>query len=378
MHTRLVRSALLLSLGLLLPTSAFAQTSSSALINEALDKPIELNLDTTLPQALKSIEEKTAVPLRAGSTVYDMLPWGEQTKLTAKISNQTLRQALTAITSKLGLRFTVGDDAVELRPIPALARLARRVTLEELSAIDELASRPYTDAGETPTLERIAANLDKSLTESHSNYVVENRVSDEAARQPVRLPRGVNCLEALDELNRQSRATWYPVGKNIVIAAKQELNQTLLNRPLTMRFNGVDVSQVLTELSRRSGVDFEIEPGAVQRIPPESRNVRLVLENVSAKGALESIAGFTGLGFVQREDGVYLWNPAANPVTRRPDRTIGIVTLDNGMQILLPENEVPTDVKQYLQLRREQAIKAIREQMKKEGFKPSTTQPTDG
>lgn len=362
----------------MLASSAFAQ-SSSALINEALDKPIELSVDTTLPQALKAIEEKTGVPLRATPQVYEMLPWGEQTKLTAKISNQTLRQALTAITGKLGLRFSVGDDAVELRPIPALARLARRVTLEELSAIDELSSRPYTDGGETPTLERIAKNLDKTLQEAHSNFGVENRLNDESARQPVRLPRGVNYLEALDELNRQTRATWYPIGKNIVIASKQELNQTLLNRPLTMRFNGVDVSQVLTELSRRSGVDFEIEPGAVQRIPPESRNVRLVLENVSTKTALENIAGYTGLGFVQREDGVYLWNPAANPVARRPDRVLGIVQLENGLQILLPENELPSDVQQYLKSKKEETIKTLREQMKKEGFKPTaTTQPSDG
>lgn len=377
-HTRPAKAViLLLATACLSSPVAIGQTSSSALINEALDKPIQLDLNTTLPLALKAIEEKTAVPLRAGQSVYDLLPWGDQTKLTAKISNQSLRQALTAITAKLGLRFFVGDDAVELRPIPALDRLARRVTVEELGAIDDLANRTYAGNGGLVTVQKLAADLDTGLSSGKSHYVIENRVTDDAARQEVRLPRGVSYLDALEEIHRQTRTTWYPVGKNITLVPKEELNRTLLARPISMRFQGVDVSQVLTELSRRSGVDFNIEPGAVQRIPPESRVIRLELENASTKQALESVAGFTGLGYVQNENGVYVWNPAANPVARRPDKTVAMIQLNDGTQLLLNENDLPSDVRQYLQTRKEKAIAAIREQMKKDGFKP-TTKPSDG
>ena len=349
--------------------------SSSALINEALDKLIDIDVDTTLPQALKAIEDKTGVPIEADKSVYDMLPWGEQTKLTAKISNQTLRQSLTAVCEKLGLRFHVGDEAVELRPLPALARIARRATIEELGAIDDLSAHHLSDAAATTTtVEQLCTDIDAALAKDKSAYVVDDRATDDLGKSPIRLPRGVSFLDALEELHRQTRATWYPWGKSIVVVPKEDLIHTLLNRPITMRFNGVDIAQVLTELSRRSGVEFTIEPGAVQRIPPESRTIKLVLENVSTRQALESIAGFTGLGYVQNEDGVYIWNPASNPVARRPDRVVAIQQLDNGLELLLPENELPADVKQYLDTKRAKAIEGLRSQMKKEGFKP-TTQP---
>ena len=379
MPARSIVSPLVLSvLAAFAPTISRAQENGSALINEALDKPIELDVDTTLPQALKAIEDKRGVKIVAGPNVYDMLPWGDQTKLTAKVSNQSLRQALTAITAKLGLRFTVGDDAVELKPIPALARLGRRVTLDELGLVDDLAARTAKAAGGTASVQTFATDLDADLQAAKTTSVVDNRVTDDAAKQTVRLPRGANYLAALDELHRQTRATWYPVGKNVVILPKEEMVRTLLARPVSVRFSGVDVSQVLTELSRRSTVDFQIEPGAVQRIPPENRTIRMELQNVPTSQALESIAGFTGLGYVQREDGVYLWNPAAAPVTRRPDRTIGIIRLDNGLEILLPENEVPPDLKEFLNSKKDTAFKSLREQMKQEGFKPTTTQPSDG
>lgn len=354
-----------------------AAQSSSALINEALDKPIELDVDTTLPQVVKTIEDKSAVPIRVTAAAYEMLPWGDQTKLTAKISNQTLRQALTAITAKLGLRFIVGDQAVELEPIPALTRVARRCTVDELAAIDVLASLPFPDTKTLVPMEKIASDIDAGLAAAKSDYVVDGRVTEDVGKQTVRLPRGASFLTALEEMHRQTRATWYPVGKTVVVVQKEQLIQNLLSRPITVRFNGVDVAQVLTELARRSGVEFSIEPGAVQRIAPESRVIKLELENASTRQALESIAAFTGLHYVQSDGGVYVWNPAANAAPRRADRVVGIVTLDNGLQILLPENDLPADVREFLRAKKATTIDALREQMKKENFKP-TTQPKDG
>ncbi len=42
---------------------AAAAQDSSALINEALDKPVEVDLNTALPQALQEIKEQTGVPI---------------------------------------------------------------------------------------------------------------------------------------------------------------------------------------------------------------------------------------------------------------------------------------------------------------------------
>ena len=73
-----------------LASSASAQ-SSSALINEALDKQQPLQLEGTLPQAIQTIAEKTGVRIEIAPGAYDLLPWGEQTTIKARIENQTLR-----------------------------------------------------------------------------------------------------------------------------------------------------------------------------------------------------------------------------------------------------------------------------------------------
>jgi hypothetical protein len=181
-------------------------------------------------------------------------------------------------------------------------------------------------------------------------------------------------LDVLEEVHKQTRNTWYPWGLGVIIRPKEELVRTLLDKPVSARFSGVDVAQVLTELSRRSGVDFSIEPGAVQRIPPEARTIKLVLENVSVRQALESICGFTGLGYVANDSGVYIWNSTSTP-SPSSNRVTTIMTID-GVQVLLPENELPSDVQQYLKSKRQKAIEILRQQMKQEGFEPAT-RPTN-
>ena len=80
-----------------------------------------------LLQVVQSIQHDTGVPIEVSPSVYDLLPWGDQTNITAKIENQTLRQALDAITRKLGLTYALKDEFVELEPDPALIRLGSPV-----------------------------------------------------------------------------------------------------------------------------------------------------------------------------------------------------------------------------------------------------------
>src|SRR5712671_6681145 len=70
---------------------------SSALNNAALDKMVKLELDTPLPQAMSTIAKITGVHIEADPAVWDLLPWGEQTNINAKIENKTLRDAIGAI-----------------------------------------------------------------------------------------------------------------------------------------------------------------------------------------------------------------------------------------------------------------------------------------
>ena len=136
-----------------------------------------------------------------------------------------------------------------------------------------------------------------------------------------------------------------------------------------------ELSQVLMELSQRAGVDFDVQPGAIQAVPAEFRTVRLMFDNVSIKQALDSLAGFTGLAWTANDKGVYIWSQQTQATTTARDPIVGMVQLSNGMQLLLPKSQIPPDVQEYLQKKTDMEIAKIRQMMQEEGFKP-TTRPT--
>src|SRR5262249_48594390 len=147
------------------------------------------------------------------------------------------------------------------------------------------------------------------------------------------------------------RATWYPWDRSVLIVPKEVMIRDLLGKTVNIRYTGVDVAQVLAELSQRSGVEFTIEPGAIQRIPVEFRTVRLVIGNATIRQALENIAGFTGLGYVVNENGVYIWNQANTAAGPARDPVVGMIQLDNGMQLFVRQSECPADLQEYLKSR---------------------------
>jgi hypothetical protein len=360
---------------LLITTQLLAQ-DSSALINQALDKIYPLDLNTTLPIAMKAIGEQTGVRIEATPAVWDLLPWGDQTTITAKIEGKTLRDALDAIAGKLGLIVVLKDEAVELQPMPALARLGRRSTVQELGALDLLASTPANLASDRPTVGQLLEAVDQKLVDLKSSYAIENRAADAArADQQLTVPRNATLMEALESLASGTRATWYPWGKSILIVSKEDQIRNQLGKTISIRYNGVDVSQVLAELSQRAGVDFTIEPGAIQRIPPEFRTIRLVLDNATIKQALENLAGFTGLGYAVNENGVYIWNQTNTTGAAARDPIVSMIPLDNGMTVLVPKSQIPPDMLEYIHQRTQRELDKVRQMMTEEGFKP-TTRPT--
>jgi hypothetical protein len=330
---------------------------------------------------MKEISAKTGVRIEATSQVYDLLPWGDQTTISAQIDNQTLRAALEAMTRKLGLTFVLKDNFVELRPMPALARLGRRANLPELKALDKLASTPLNLTSDQIKVSQLIEAIDQKLLEMKSDFAIENRLGERVSGDRViSVPRNATMMEALEALAAQTAGTWYPWEKSIVILPKEEQIRNLLNKTVSVRYEGVDVTQVLSDLSQRSGVDFVYEPGAIQRVPTQYRTIpKLVLIDVPIKQALESLAAFTGLGYVANEGGVYIWNATygygAGGGGGSGDPVVCTMQLDNGLTLMMRASSVPDDVKQYIQLKQKREFDKLRGQMKEEGFKP-TTRPT--
>jgi hypothetical protein len=371
------------------PAPSRAQTSA-ALINEALDKQVELDVRETLPGALRVIESKTGVPFKVDPAVYELLPWGENTDINiVKIKNQTLRQALTAITRKLGLTFSLGDEAVIIEPLPALRRSPRRLLVQELRALDYLASTPMPAVTDTK-VKTILDAIDGQFMKSNTPFAVDNHLRTDP-RNPnemvIELPRGGTMMDALEAISKQTPATWYPWDRGVVAVPKETLVRDLLSmRKVTIPYAGADIAQVLEDLRRRSGVEFTIEPGALQKVPPEFRRLSVIWDNVSIAQALESIKGVTGLNYAVTDGGITITHPGgAQPAGgggAAADPVVAQLTLDNGMVVFIRDSQVPTDLKPYLRHRAQKGLDELRQMAKQEKFplapatQPATPPPS--
>ena len=180
-------------------------------------------------------------------------------------------------------------------------------------------------------------------------------------------------MDALEDMSHQTGATWYPWGKNVVIISKPDQIRRQLGKTISVRYNGVLLEQVLLDLRQRSGIKFDYDPGVIQQIPAESRTIRMFLDNVTIEDALDSIKGLTGLEYTVGDDGIYLSAKAGATSTR--DRVFVFIPLPGGMQMLVPETQMPADVRQYLAQKREEATQLIHDRMKAEGFKPTVAPP---
>ena len=367
---------------LLIAALAPAQ-DSSALIGEALDKQVALELKGPLPEGMREITRRTSVPPRAEPAVWELLPWGGRTSVTATVKNQTLRQSLGALTQKLGLTFTLGDEAVILQPLPALRRLGRRSTVQELQALDRLATDAMPPVQGRPTVLSILSAIDDQLEANKTPFAIENGLPQAVRDAAIELPRNATMLDALEQVARQSPATWYPWGKSVVVVPKEtQIADQLTSKTLTKRYGGADIMQVLEDLRQRAGVDFIIEPGAIQNIPPEFRSVKVIWDNVPVSQALESLSGFTGLQYAVTDRGVRITNPAPAGAGggASNDPVVFTMQLDNGATVVVRTSQVSPDVRAYLKSRVDKQLEALREAARKEGFvpppaTPPTTQP---
>jgi hypothetical protein len=276
------------------------------LLNQALDSQVgELTVQGGLLDVMKSIETQTGMRLEAAPSVWDALPWGQDTSVKVHVKNVSVRQALDLVVRRLGLTYRLGQEAVVLEPLPALARIGRRATLEELQALDALASTPLGSAGDDDSVSLLLAVVDAKLRGISPPEAIQKRASaDDEMDKKIHLAQNATLLEALEEITNQTGATWYPWGNRLVVVSKLEATRTLLTKRLSRRFADEPLPQVLEELSEFSGVEFHYSPGVMRQVPEKYQRLTLSLEDATVEEILQTISGATGLKFEATGDGV--------------------------------------------------------------------------
>jgi hypothetical protein len=355
----------------LAPWADASAARSDAGLQVALDKPVELDAaDVPIAQVFQRLTGLTGVKFTIGPEVYACLPYGELTRMSVKVPKTTLREALSPMLAPLAMEWTIEGRAVRIVPSPALLRMTRRATREELIVLGKIHSvrmQPTDKAG--PVIEQLRkATGDKDLNLLfHMPEVDGNALIERAERV---LPAVAAAW--LDMLCHGQGRTWYLWGDDIMIVEKKMQIGRQLRRQVSLRYENAELVTVLLDLARQARLKLSMEPGVMDYLPSETReNFNLVMAEATIGQALEVISGATGLVFLREDEGIKVQaserlkdQTPAGADARKP-RLFYLkksMPLPGGgtVDIIVPPEEVPEDIRKAILTERERLFKALR------------------
>jgi len=339
----------------------------SPLVEEALDQAVHLNIeDRPLSEAFKVVSDQTGVTVTVAPGTFGLIPYGENTRVSARMEHISLRQGLTELTAPLGLRFEVRPRGIEVLPTPALARLGRRASWQELDTLAELHRADFTADG--AALERLEGRVQFRVEEAGGWALLREAIA--------RVGAGPGD-EVLASACASLGWTWYPAGDYVVVISRAAQLERQLEAPVSIRESHRKLIDVLARIADQAGVDVRYEPGAITALPPATQdNFSLHFKNISAAEAFEYISGVTGLGYRVDPDAVVFYHPdrprpqaresRPAPARRSAGAFVGKIVLPPGpdgvhIELLIHESDLSPDV---IELRRkylERANNLIRE-----------------
>ncbi len=284
--------------------SITAAEDIAPVVEQALDQAVELSLEKQpLTTAFEIITRETGVQASISEGTLDLLPYGPNTTVSARMQNISLREGLAELTVPLALRFEVGERGIRILPKAALSRILRRATWAELDTLAELHRTDF--AADPSAMEGLLGRLQFQFSD------IDGWPPLAAGIQRVGAGHGDQVLtlacEALDW-------TWYPSGTQIVILKKTDQINRQLQRLVSLKESHRKVIDVLSRISVEAGVRVRCEPSALTSLPVNTRNnFSLYVENKSVAEVLEIVAGTTGLGHRIDPDGVVFYHPAESP-----------------------------------------------------------------
>lgn len=355
--TRVVAVVLGLSAG-----AAAAAQGMRDLVEAALDQKIAQRLEISerpIHEALRELEKSTGLRCELHPLAVEWMPYGEQTRLAIVIEDVTVRRALERIFGGLGLTLRVGDDRVLVEPSPALDRLGRRLTVEEVGLLQKLAGRPWSEL-------------------EPDEFVIEFRLPpggespQELLEQAMRAGPPADALTQLEGVTQRLGWLWVPAGKTITIYSRAEDVQQRLDRPLDVSYQRISLDQLLLDLAKRIDITVHFEPGALRDVAARDRHVDLIQRGTTVRQVLELIVGNTGLWYEVVEDGIVvgarpLADAGAESASEQPQRVVAILRVPVGtdgttIDFLIRADELPAEFKALRDRKMPQVIEELRKQ----------------
>lgn len=285
----------------LLAAGASAQPAPVSL-QQALDKPVDANIqDVPIPEVFRRLSDKTGVKFVLDEQTLASLPYGDQTRLSVRLRNATLRKDLYRVLAPVALQWTIENDLVRIAPSEALSRMCRRASYEELRALGKIYAEKVSPPAEgTTTLDQL-----RKVTESKDLELLFLAKGDKAAAL-AQADRGLPCTGAewLDRFCQQGAWTWYLWGEQIIVLDRKAQVERQVQQLVTLRYQNEKLVTILLDLARKARVTLAMEPGVMNYVPSEVRNnFNLVMADATIDQALHVISGATGLEFIRPEEG---------------------------------------------------------------------------
>jgi len=275
-------------------------------LQRLLDRPISVEADNSpIGRIFDKIQAVSGVKFIIDHDTFDVLPYGDQTRLSVKLKNVTLRKALTPVLSAQALRWEIAGDKVRIIPTEPLYRMCRRATYDELQMLGKMHQRkiePAPEGGDT-----FAAM--KSKLGAEDLEILFHVKADEATKQKA-FAGAARALPGpaavyFDRLCHGRGWTWYLQGDQVVILDKVLQYKRQLEKQITLKYKNAQLVQVLADLAHEARVKLTMRPGVLQYLSDEAKgNFNLTMSEASIAEALEVISGATGLEFKPTANGL--------------------------------------------------------------------------
>lgn len=353
-----------------LPAARGADPESPEIaLQRALDQPLTLSLQAVpLSEAFKQIAATAKIPLQVDPECYELLPYGETTRVSVDFKQSKLRDALDVLLIPVGLKTAIAGNSVMIRPSSPLKHIGRRADWEELKLLKELwSSVDLKDPASGPFSLDVAI---RGAMEGRKDLLVPIPGDNPAALEQVGKQLPMTAYRALDMYCQITGNIWFveagplaggPTGGKVVIMTPRQWITRQLERPIQLAHKDDPLEVVVADLTHASGIRFVPEPGLYQSVPV----VSLRSDNGTVQQTLEALAGFTRIAFEIRDDSILLHiAPGPGNAPPRADTIIGRISVPAGpegalMDVYIRESDLTAEQNEMRKKRIEEAVKAM-------------------
>jgi hypothetical protein len=361
-----VLTALCLTAGLFLATPApslrAADPAAEIELQRSLDAPIEsLELSNIeLPKVFDDLAAKGKIKLQVDPTCYDLLPYGNTTKVSATFRQSKLRDAIDEILKHVGLEKTVSGDKVLILPTAPLLRIGRRATWDELNilATARVEQLPALTNGNLLQGLRTVLSMDTLQLRDALPAGPEH----DAAIEQVRKQLPTEAWKALDIYAQSTGQIWFVSENTIEVMTQRQWIQRQLDRRIEIKKTNRPLVECVSELAHLSGIHFTPDPGLYALYP----QVTLNSTGGTVREILDTLRGVIGINYEIRDDSILLKKMTTDttPAAARTDPILGqiAIPLSGGgeINVFFRESQLPPEVADAIKKQVADSIEKIR------------------